>query len=146
MDTDRRRGGRAVRLSVLLGCGVMVLAGCGAMPVTGDVTGKLHISGPKDRLEGSGQVTIARGSIYGEPIDVASADILFTEGFLRARNLSVTSPAGQITGEAEMNLATDKFSYTIKSSSVDLSRLELLKSFRELLGGRITISSTACSS
>ncbi|MFF0072453.1 LpqB family beta-propeller domain-containing protein [Streptomyces sp. NPDC005494] len=39
MDTDRHRGGhgRAVRLSALLGCGVVVLAGCGAMPVTGDV-------------------------------------------------------------------------------------------------------------
>ncbi|MEO6487592.1 MAG: translocation/assembly module TamB domain-containing protein, partial [Thermoanaerobaculia bacterium] len=114
----------------------------GDLPVTGDVTGKLHISGPKDRLEGSGKVTVARGSIYGEPIDVASADILFTEGLLRARNLSITSPAGQITGEAEMNLATDKFSYTISSSSIDLSLLELLKPFRDLLGGRITISSS----
>lgn len=39
MDTDRRRGGHgnAVRVSALLGCGIVVLAGCGSMPVTGDV-------------------------------------------------------------------------------------------------------------
>ncbi len=39
MGTDRRPGGRgrAVRVSALLGCGIVVLAGCGSMPVTGDV-------------------------------------------------------------------------------------------------------------
>ncbi|CAM5321225.1 GerMN domain-containing protein [Streptomyces californicus] len=39
MGTDRRPGvrGRAVRISALLGCGVIVLAGCGSMPVSGDV-------------------------------------------------------------------------------------------------------------
>ncbi|RPK82913.1 Lipoprotein LpqB precursor [Streptomyces sp. ADI98-10] len=39
MGTDRRPGGRgrAVRMSALLGCGIVVLAGCGSMPVTGDV-------------------------------------------------------------------------------------------------------------
>ncbi len=39
MATDRRPGGRAraVRVSALLGCGIVVLAGCGSMPVSGDV-------------------------------------------------------------------------------------------------------------
>ncbi len=39
VGTDRRPGGhgRAVRMTALLGCGVVVLVGCGSMPVTGDV-------------------------------------------------------------------------------------------------------------
>ena len=39
MDTDRLQGGhgRAVRMSALLCCGVVVLVGCASMPVTGDV-------------------------------------------------------------------------------------------------------------
>lgn len=39
MGSDRRQGGqgRAVRMSALLGCGIVVLAGCGSMPVSGDV-------------------------------------------------------------------------------------------------------------
>jgi outer membrane protein assembly complex protein YaeT len=114
----------------------------GAVPVTGNLTGTLHIEGPKSALEGSGSVTVRRGSIFGEPIDVATADLSFVQGQMRATNLSVTSPAGQITGEAEFNLATDRFSYTIKTSTIDLSQLKLFEPLRTLFGGRLTITST----
>ncbi|HVS32523.1 MAG TPA: translocation/assembly module TamB domain-containing protein [Thermoanaerobaculia bacterium] len=113
----------------------------GEIPVAGDLTGSLHIEGPKARLEGSGAVTVRRGSIYGEPIDVASADITFTEGRLRATGISVSAPAGQITGRAELDLNTDQFSYEIASGSLDLSRLQLLKDLQDLFGGRLAITS-----
>jgi outer membrane protein insertion porin family len=114
----------------------------GALPVTGDLTGTLHIEGPKKALEGSGTVTVRRGTIFGEPVDVATANISFEQGRMRATNLSVTSPAGQITGEAEFDLATERFSYTIQTSTIDLSRLKILDALRGLLGGRVTITST----
>ena len=114
----------------------------GELPVTGNLTGQLHLEGPKSALEGAGAVTIRSGTIYGEPVDVATADIAFTQGRLRATNVSVTAPAGQLTGEAEFDLNTQRFSYTIASSSIDLSRLKLLESIRGLLGGNIEITST----
>ena len=95
------------------------------LPITGDLTGTLHLEGPKSSLEGSGRVTVKNGSIYGEPVDVATADIAFTQGTMRATKLNVTSPAGQITGEAELNMNTNKFSYIINSSSVDISKLKI---------------------
>ncbi|MEA2235288.1 MAG: translocation and assembly module TamB [Thermoanaerobaculia bacterium] len=114
----------------------------GTVPITGDVSGKLHLSGPKSTLGGTGQVTITNGSIYGEPVTSAKTDITFTKGALKATNVTVVTPAGTITGEAQIDFGTDAFSYTITSSSIDLSKLKLLSSLANLLGGNITLSST----
>ena len=114
----------------------------GKAPVSGDISGRLHISGPKAKLEGSGQVTIANGAIAGEPVTSANADIIFTKGAMKATNVTVVAPAGTITGEAQIDFGTDQFSYTIKSSSIDLSKLKLLSSLAGLLGGNITLNST----
>jgi len=114
----------------------------GTVPVSGDISGHLHISGPKSKLEGAGAITIANGSIYGEPVTSAKADITFTQGAMKATNVTVVAPAGTITGEAQVDFGTNQFSYTIKSSSIDLSKLKLLSSLAGLLGGNITLTST----
>ncbi len=114
----------------------------GTLPVTGDVSGRLHLVGPKAKLEGSGQITIANGSIKGEPVTSAKADITFTQGALKATNVTVVALAGTITGEAQVDFNTNQFSYTIKSSTIDLSKLKVLSSLAGLLGGNITLSST----
>lgn len=112
------------------------------VPVTGDLTGTLKIAGRKESLEGQGSVTVRNGVVMGEPIEVASADLVFTEGRMRATNVLVRSEAGEIRGEGEVDLNNERFSYTISSSSIDLSRIKLLESVRDLLGGRIVLESS----
>ncbi|MDP9190726.1 MAG: translocation/assembly module TamB domain-containing protein [Acidobacteriota bacterium] len=112
------------------------------VPVTGDLTGTLKIAGRKESLEGQGSVTIRSGTVMGEPIELASAELVFTEGRMRATNLLVRSTAGEIRGEAEADLANERFSYTIASTSIDLSKLKLLEGVRDLLGGTIILKST----
>jgi outer membrane protein assembly factor BamA len=112
------------------------------LPASGKLTGTLKISGRKESLEGSGTITVREGSIMGEPVELASADITFTQGRMRAANVLVRSAAGEIRGEGEVDLTNKKFSYTIASSSIDLSRIELLSAIRDLLGGRIILEST----
>jgi len=114
----------------------------GTFPVTGDLTGTLKLQGPKSALEGSGTVTVRNGSIYGEPVALASANIAFTKGTLKATNISAQGPGGTLTGEADLNLNTNQFSYSIQSSSIDLSRLKALSSIASLLGANVTLTST----
>jgi len=114
----------------------------GTLPVTGELTGTLHLQGPKSKLEGAGSVTVRKGAIAGEPVDTATADIVFTQGRIKASNVSITAPAGTITAEAEMNMETNQFSYIVKSASLDLSKLEILKSLQGILGGKVTIHSS----
>lgn len=112
------------------------------IPVTGELTGKLKIAGRKESLEGSGQITVRNGAIMGEPIDLASADIAFTQGRMKATNVLVRNAAGEIRGEAEADLANERFSYTISSQSLDASKLKLLAGIGDLFGGHIVLKST----
>lgn len=112
------------------------------IPVTGKLTGTLKIAGRKESLEGSGKVTVREGAIMGEPIDVASADIVFTQGRMRATNVLVRAPAGEISGEAELDLVNERFSYTISSSAIDPSKLKIAAGLADLLGGKIVLKST----
>ena len=112
------------------------------LPVTGDLTGTLRIAGKKESLEGAGSVTVRNGVVMGEPVELASADIKFTQGKMHATNVVVRSAAGEIRGEAELNLAKQQFSYTISSSSIDLSKLKIFESLQNVLGGRLVLKST----
>ena len=113
-----------------------------ALPVSGDVTGTLHLEGPKSALEGAGAITVRNGSIYGEPVESVTADIVFTQGSMKATNVTVVAPAGTIKGEAQLDLNTNAFSYNITSSNVDLSKLKALSAIAGLLGGKVTFTST----
>ena len=114
----------------------------GTFPVTGQLSGNLTLQGPKSALEGTGAVTVTNGSVFGEEVTKASANIAFTKGTLKATNLNVTGPAGEVTGQAELNLNTNEFNYSIQSSSIDLSKLKALSSLAALLGGNITLTSS----
>jgi hypothetical protein len=61
---------------------------------------------------------------------------------MRATNVLVQAPAGEIRGEAEVDLADEKFSYTIASSSIDLSRIIFLAGLRTLFGGQLVLQSS----
>ncbi len=112
------------------------------LPVTGNLTGTIKIAGRKESLEGSGRVTVTQGTVMGEPIDLASADLTFTQGRVKATNVLVQAAAGEIRGEAEIDLAQERFSYTITSSALDASKLKIAAGLSDLLGGRIILKST----
>jgi outer membrane protein assembly complex protein YaeT len=114
----------------------------GTFPVTGALTGKLNLKGPKSALEGSGAITVRNGSVYGEPVTTASANVTFTKGTLRLTNLNAQGPAGTLTGQAELNLNTNQFNYSIESSSINLSKVNALSALAGLLGGNLTVTST----
>lgn len=114
----------------------------GSFPVTGDLTGTLKLAGTKEALEGSGSATVRNGVAFGEPVDLVSADIAFTQGRMRATNVIVRAPAGEVRGEAEYDIAKESFSYSIASSSIDLSKIKALQSVADLFGGRLILKST----
>lgn len=112
------------------------------LPISGLMTGTLHLEGPRQTVEGAGNVMIRNGTLFGEPVELATADLLFSRGVLRATHLEIRSPAGVILGEAEVDLATERFSYVIRSSELDVSRLESFAALRRLFGGRLRITSS----
>lgn len=114
----------------------------GKIPATGDVTGTLHLEGAKTRLEGAGAVALRNGSLYGEPLDAATADLLFTQGRLKASNVEVRAPAGVLKGEADIDLAGERFSYVLQPTTLDVSKLKTAGAFSKFFGGTVSVSSS----
>jgi outer membrane protein assembly complex protein YaeT len=114
----------------------------GTLPVTGDLTGTLHLEGTKANLEGAGAVTVRKGVLFGEPVESATAELQFTQGKVKINHATVTAPAGTIKAEGELNLTTNQFTYTVNSASLDLSKVQALKSLAGMLGGKVTLTSS----
>ncbi|HEX7192983.1 MAG TPA: outer membrane protein assembly factor BamA [Thermoanaerobaculia bacterium] len=113
-----------------------------AIPVSGELTGTLHLEGTKASLDGAGAITVRKGVLFGEPVDSATAEIQLTQGKVKLSHATITAPAGTITAEGELNLNTNQFTYTVTSASLDLSKVQLLKSLAGLLGGKVTLTSS----
>lgn len=112
------------------------------LPIQGAITGTLHLEGPIDSLEGAGLVTLRDGSIGGEPIQEAVADLRFDQGSLNVRHFEVTAPAGVLTGEASYDFETKEFTYLIQPSTIDLAQVELLRGLEGIVGGTLQITSS----
>ena len=57
------------------------------IPVTGDLTGTLKIAGRRNRWKARAASRSRNGAILGEPVELASADIAFTQGRMQATNV-----------------------------------------------------------
>ncbi|HVT44010.1 MAG TPA: translocation/assembly module TamB domain-containing protein [Thermoanaerobaculia bacterium] len=106
----------------------------GDIPISGELTGTLRLEGPRTALEGAGSITIRSGTIYDEPLDLATADILFTTGLMRVTHVEIQAPAGTLTGEAEYEFATERFSYLVTGTELDISRIGALSWLAGLIG------------
>jgi hypothetical protein len=109
---------------------------------TGAVTGTLHLEGHKSQLEGAGSMTLRDGTLYGEPVDEAIADLVFRQGTLEVPHFEERGPAGAVLGEATVDLNTERFSYIIRSATIDPARVTALAALSKVLGGRLSITSS----
>ncbi|MGA7613846.1 MAG: outer membrane protein assembly factor BamA [Thermoanaerobaculia bacterium] len=110
--------------------------------MSGLVTGTMHLEGPLTTIEGAGSLTLRNGSVYGQPIETATADILFRKGEVHVTHLEVTSPAGHVLGEATYNFETGKFGYVIKEGTLQLGNIALPEALQDLFGGTLHIVSS----
>ncbi|MFN2443852.1 MAG: translocation/assembly module TamB domain-containing protein, partial [Thermoanaerobaculia bacterium] len=118
----------------------------GDLPVSGLMTGTLHLEGPQSALEGAGAVTIREGAILGEPVTLMAADLAFHQGVLLVSALRIEAPAGVIEGEASLDLAGEVFSFAIEPTELDLSEIGLLDFLPHQLHGRVSLESRGAGS
>ena len=117
----------------------------GTLPVEGAVTGTLHLEGPIESLEGAGSVTLRDGTIAGEPVEEAVADLRFTDGSLDVRHFTAEGPAGSLIGQATYDFEGEQFSFVLEPTRIDLSRIEALSDF-DLVEGTVLVTASGAGS
>ncbi len=115
--------------------GILALAGY-SYPITGTVDLHLQVAGTRAAPQGQGHVVFRNGSIYGEPVERFSSDLIFSGEEAELRNIKLTHYESSVTGDATFNTSNNAFRFNLAGDNFDLTRISVLQSGRIAVTGR----------
>ena len=104
-------------------------------PLTGTLNVELEMNGTRIDPRGSGKLTIADGTAYGEPIQSLSTDLAFSGREARFTNFHATSDSAKAEGSGAVNVSTEQFNFAVQGTGVDLLRFPVLQTSKVKLTG-----------
>ncbi len=115
------------------------------IPIKGLLAMNAHGQGTLSNPDVSAQLTFARGSIRGEPIDRLQAQARYTAQLIEVSSLQVTTPAGTAKLDGAFSHPVNDFnSGSIKahlvSGDIQVARIKSLEQIKSGLGGRLKAS------
>lgn len=96
------------------------------LPVSGTFDAQLAVDGSLRQPGGSGWIQFHVGSIYGEPFNRARVQGSFSNRVLKLQSLTVSAPAGNISGSGSYDLSSQKFQIAASGAGLDVSRIAWL--------------------
>lgn len=96
------------------------------LPVRGMLSGTAHVTGTPSDPGVVATLALDDAVIAGEPLR-ASAEIDVSRKNIRVSRLALSSPAGEVIANGEVDLATETFRYDLQRGSIDLSKLTTLR-------------------
>lgn len=104
-------------------------------PITGLLNLELEIGGTRLEPKGTGKLTIADGTAWGEPIQSLSTDLTFSGREARFNNFHAISEGARADGSGAVNVSSEQFSFNLQGSGIDLLRVPLLQTSKVKLTG-----------
>jgi translocation and assembly module TamB len=109
-------------------------------PITGSLNLELQMAGTRLDPQGSGKLTIADGTAYGEPLESLTTDLTFSGREASFRNVHAISGTAHAQGSGSINVSTEQFRFDAQGSGIDLLRLPVLQTSRVKLTGLAEIT------
>lgn len=97
------------------------------LPVSGDFDTQLAVDGPLISPDATGSIQISDGTIYGEPFHQARVQGALTGRALKFQMVSISGPAGEISGAGNYDFAQRRFQINASGAGIDISRLTILR-------------------
>ena len=111
-------------------------------PVTGTMNLFVSASGTRADPHGSGRIQLANGTLYGEPVEHFSSDLLFTNGSVVLNNLQLSHYEARVTGDASFNPSTHALHFNLTGRDFELARISQLQKSRVDIGGKVNFTAT----
>lgn len=102
------------------------------LPITGLVTGRLPLSGITPDVLGNVPLVLARGALWGQPVERLAGTLAFEKGRLVLSDVAGTVAGGSVAGSGFFRYADRGYGFDVKGSALALSGLP---SAREALAG-----------
>ena len=109
-----------------------------SLPVTGTVNLQVHAGGTQTNLNGGGHLSIAGGTIYGEPYKSLNTDLRFAGQRVGVTNLVFAQNGGRLTGDADYDLQAKSFRANMQGTGFELAHIQQLQKGKTQLGGALT--------
>jgi translocation and assembly module TamB len=103
-------------------------------PVSGALSGEIHLTGQYEHPIGFGGMTIDDGVAYGEPFEKATASLRFDGNGVRVDGITMAKGAGALTGAAFVGWDST-YSFNADGRRIPIDRLAFLQSERAPLSG-----------
>ncbi len=111
-------------------------------PVSGQVSGDVHVEGTESHLSGSGRIAMKDGSAWRQAVRSATAEVNFTENQAQLRNIVVRSDVMQLSGDARINVQTSEFGFDLKGTEVKIENLRAVREGKIRATGQATFEAS----
>jgi translocation and assembly module TamB len=111
-------------------------------PVTGQVSGDVHVEGTETHLSGSGRIAMKDGTAWRQTVHSATAEVNFTENQAQLRNIVVKSDLMQLSGDARINVQTSEFGFDLKGTEVKIENLRAVREGKIRATGQATFEAS----
>jgi translocation and assembly module TamB len=106
-----------------------------AYPVTGTVNARVNAQGTKGNMRGGALLTIANGTVYGEPFKNLRADVGLAGQDVQLRSFSVNQNGANIAAAGAYNLGSKAFRLDAHGRDFDLAHIQRAQTARLTLAG-----------
>lgn len=111
-------------------------------PFSGKLATNLNIHGTRLNLQGGGHVQLTDGSVYGESVKSANADVLFVNQEAQVNNFTLVHDHSQITGSGAYNLKEETFRFQVVGSNFELATIPNLNRNHIAVSGRLNFNAS----
>jgi translocation and assembly module TamB len=112
------------------------------LPVTGGLDAQLVIQGPLREPGGAGWVQFNEGTLYGEPFTRARLQGSLADHVLRVASVTISAPAGHISGSGTYDLAYRRFQIGVTGADIEISRIASLQRRGIVAAGKLAFALT----
>jgi translocation and assembly module TamB len=115
----------------------------GQVPVTGTMAAHANARGTLKDLVVSGQVSVANGTVYGEPYDSAVADLTVQGREIEASKVVLKLHGMQIAGDGGYNLTSGHLHGHVEGNNLALSKFQTIQQAKLKADGRVSLVADA---
>lgn len=126
---------------------IMALAGQPPSTLTGALNANAAVSGTLGNPTGGAQVTIDRGTAYGEPFDHANAAITFADQRVKLDPVQISKGQAQLSASGAYthphdSLSTGHLEFRVSTNTVELGEFKTLDAQHPGFQGAVTLSAS----
>lgn len=124
---------------------ILAVAGEKQMPLTGTLNATAQIHGAVGNPLGSANVDITNGSVYGQPVEQATATVNLSNQLVTLQPLQITSGSAQLTANGTFHhpansLSTGRLQVKVATNTIALSEIKPLQQQRPGFGGNAQLT------